>query len=66
MTPDPQQNENPLHPTQARQLQQLAKEKIKAEIEALSTEADQAPDAATRRTLVDRIADLTVDYQAGD
>lgn len=41
MTPDPKQNKKPLHAAQTRQRQQLAKEKIKAEIEALGTEADQ-------------------------
>ena len=64
--PAPQQNKKPLHPAQARQRQQLAKEEIKAEIEALGLEADQAPDEDTRRALVDRIADLTVEYQAED
>jgi hypothetical protein len=66
MTPDSQQNKKPLHPAQARQRQELAKEKIKAEIEALGVEADQASDGDTRRTLVDRIASLTVEYQAED
>jgi len=66
MTPDPQQNKKSLHPTQAHQRQQFAKGKIKAEIEALGTEADQASDEDTRHTLVDRIASLTVEYQAED
>jgi hypothetical protein len=66
MATGPQQHEKPLHPAQARQRQELAKGRIMAEIQALGTEADQAPDEDTCRTLVDRIADRTVDYQAED
>jgi len=42
------------------------KDKIKAEIEALCLEADQATYEATRRALVDRIARLNVEYQGED
>lgn len=66
MNQDSNQNKKPLHPTVARQRQQLAKDKILAEIETLTAEADQFPDGDTRRALVDRIAKLTVEYQAED
>ncbi len=66
MTQKSEKNEKPLHPTVACQRQQLAKDKILAEIETLNTEADQLPDGEARRDLVDRIADLSVEYQAED
>ena len=67
MNQDQQQNKKPLHPAQAHQRQQLAKDKIKAEIEALGAEADQLPESDPRRAqLVGRIAGLNVEYQAED
>lgn len=61
-----QTKKKPLHPTVTRQRQQLAKDKILAEIETLNTEADQLPDGDARRDLVTRIAKLSVEYQAED
>ncbi len=66
MNHDSKQDKKPLHPTAARQRQQLAKDKLLAEIETLNTKADQFPDGDARRALVDRIAKLTVEYQAED
>lgn len=67
MTLDPKQNEKPLRPAQARQRQELAKNKIKAEIEALGTEADQLSEGDLRRAhLVARLERLNVEYQAED
>lgn len=66
MNQDSKQNNKPLHPTAARQRQQLAEEKLLAEIETLNTEADQLPDGDRRTQIVDRIAKLSVEYQAED
>ena len=67
MNQDQKQNEKPLHPVQAHQRQQLAKDRIKAEIEALCAEHDQLPASDPRRAqLVSRIAGLNVEYQAED
>jgi hypothetical protein len=59
-------SKKPLHPTTARQRQQLAKDKLLADIETLTTQADQLPPGDERDTLVCRIEELTVEYQSGD
>jgi hypothetical protein len=42
------------------------KQRIMAEIERLTAEADQLPEGEQRRQLVGQIADLNVEYQAKD
>jgi hypothetical protein len=42
------------------------KQQIMADLERLTTEADQLPEGEQRRQLVDQIAKLNVEYQAED
>lgn len=67
MNQDSKQGKKTLYPAVARQRQQLAKDKLKAEIEALCAEADQLPHGNPRHAqLVARIASLNIEYQAED
>lgn len=56
----------PLHPTAAGQRKQLNKNNIRIQAETLGTEADQTPKGKRRSQLVERIADLNVEFQAED
>jgi hypothetical protein len=42
------------------------KQQIRADLERLTAEADQLPEGEQRRQLVDQIAKLNIEYQAGD
>jgi hypothetical protein len=55
-----------IHSTATRQRQQLAKDKVLAQAEALGVKADQTPKAAQRSQFVSQIADLNVEFQAED
>lgn len=59
-------SKKPLHPTAARQRQQLAKAKLLSEILNLATQADCSDPGNARDQIVQRIEELTVEYLAED
>ncbi len=47
-------------------MEQFKAQQIMAQIEALCAKADELPDGDERRNLIDKIAELNVEYQSGD
>lgn len=56
----------PLHPTAVSQRKQLNKNNIRIQAETLGTEADHTPKGERRSQLVERTAELNVEFQAED